>query len=103
MRLYIAYWDTLGFECVLDLNDLDKRAMWATLADKPAPKLPVYEMIMRAKANPQRWPEIWTFQSELDLADILCYTSDIPQIMADLIRANGTKVFSTIKEKVLIK
>ena len=104
MKLYLAYFDTLGFECVLDLTSYDKKAMWAALSDKTIPnEIPLHQMILRAKFNPQRFPEIWTFQSELDLKDILCYTKDMPQAMADLIRENGTKVFSTTQEKVLIK
>lgn len=104
MKLYLAYFDTLGFECVLDLTSYDKKAMWAALSDKTIPnEIPLHQMILRAKFNPQRFPEIWTFQSELDLEDILCYTKDMPQEMADLIRQNGTKVFATTKEKVVIE
>lgn len=104
MKLYLAYFDTLGFECVLDLTSYDKKAMWAALSDKTIPnEIPLHQMILRAKFNPQRFPEIWTFQSELDLEDILCYTKDMPQEMADLIRQNGTKVFVTTKEKVVIE
>ena len=103
MKIYLAYFDTLGFECVLDLTSHDKKAMWASLGDKPIPGIPLHQMIMRAKFNPQRFPEIWTFQSELDLEDILCYTKDMPQAMADLIRENGTKVFTTPKEKTVIE
>jgi hypothetical protein len=104
VKLYLAYFDTLGFECVLDLTSYDKKAMWASLSDKTIPnEIPLHQMILRAKFNPQRFPEIWTFQSELDLEDILCYTRDTPQAMADLIRENGTKVFATTKEKAVIK
>jgi hypothetical protein len=104
VKLYLAYFDTLGFECVLDLTSHDKKAMWASLSNKTIPnEIPLHQMILRAKFNPQRSPEIWTFQSELDLEDILCYTRDMPQSMADLIRENGTKVFTTTKEKAIIK
>jgi hypothetical protein len=100
---YIAYWDTLGFECIVDLTDQDKKAMWAELADKPAPqKLPVGLLIMRAKANPQRFPEIWTFQSEVDIKTLIMYSNDSPQELADLIREHGTKVFVTPRQKEVI-
>jgi hypothetical protein len=104
VKLYLAYFDTLGFECVLDLTSYDKKVMWAALSDKTIPnEIPLHQMILRAKFNPQRFPEIWTFQSELDLKEILCYTRDMPQEMADLIRENGIKVFATTKEKVVIE
>ena len=103
-KLYIAYWDTLGFECILDVTSYDKRAMWAALRDKSVPnEIPLHQMIMRAKFNPQRFPEIWTFHSEVDLKTLIKYTKDMPQEMADLIREHGTKVFVTPKEKELIK
>jgi hypothetical protein len=102
-NFYIAYWDSLGFECIVDLTSQDKKAMWASLAERPAPsKLPVGLLIMRAKANPQRFPEIWTFQSEVDIDTLIQYSNDTPQELADLIREHGTKVFVTHKEKAVI-
>lgn len=103
-HLYIAYWDSLGFESITDLTDYDKKAVWATLSNKPLPqKLPVGLMIMRAKANPQRFPEIWTFQSEVDITTLIKYSNDTPQTLADAIRENGTKVFVTHKQKAVIE
>lgn len=102
-RLFLAYFDSLGFECILDLTDYDKKAMWASLSDKPNPaKLPVGMMIMRAKANPQRFPEIWTFQSTMDLKYLTKLSKQDPQALADAIRENGEKVFVTPKEKAII-
>jgi len=101
---YIAYWDTLGFECIIDLTEHDKRAMWAELkGEQPKRLQAVPLMIMRAKANPQRFPEIWTFQSELDEKELLQYSNEYPQQMADLIRENGTRVFVTPRTKEVIK
>lgn len=102
-KLYLAYFDSLGFESVIDLTRLEKRAMWSALKGEDPERLPIHMMIMRAKANPQRFPEIWTFQSDLDLDDIICYTKDMPQMMADSIRENGVKVFVTPRQKEVIK
>ena len=103
-RLYLAYFDNLGFECVLDLTDYDRKAMWASLSDKSIPnEIPLHQMMMRAKFNPQRFPEIWTFQSELDIDTIIKYTKDMPQEMADLIREHGDKVYVTKRDKEVIK
>jgi hypothetical protein len=101
---YLAYWDTLGFECILDLTSYDKQAMWASLADKPPPTaLPIHQMIMRAKVNPHRFPEIWTFQSEVDEEELWCYARDNPQGLVDLIREHGSKVFTTPRPKEVIR
>lgn len=102
-RLFIASWDTLGFECILDLTGHDKRAMWAALGDKEPERLPVHMMIMRAKANPQRFPEIWTFWSCIDSAELLHYAKTEPQALADSIRRLGKPVFQTPKEKTVIQ
>ena len=103
-RLYIAYFDSLGFECIIDLTEYDKEAVWAALSDKPAPKkLPVGMMIMRAKANPQRFPEIWTFQSPIEEKTLQQYAEDNPQGLANLIRTHGSKVFVTPRNKTVIQ
>ena len=102
-KLFIAYFDSLGFECIIDLTGQEKKQMWAVLSEKPAPRLPVHQMILRAQANPQRRPEIWTFWSELDTATLLEYSKEYAQELAELIRSQGSKVFTTIKEKELIK
>ena len=103
-RLYLAYFDSLGFECVLDCTEYDRKAMWASLSDKKIDnEIPLHQMIMRARFNPQRFPEIWTFHSEVDIDTIIKYTKDMPQEMADLIREHGTKVYVTTKSKEVIK
>ncbi len=101
---YIPYWDSLGFECIIDLTDHDKRAMWSELKGEEPKRMPaVGLLIMRAKANPQRFPEIWTFHSEVDEKTLIKYSNDSPQELADLIREHGTKVFVTKREKEVIK
>jgi hypothetical protein len=103
-HFYIAYWDTLGFECIIDLTDHDKKAMWAELKGEESRRLPaVGLLIMRAKANSQRFPEIWTFQSELDETALTKYSIEYPQELADVIREHGTKVFVTHREKEVIR
>lgn len=102
-RLYLAYFDSLGFECILDLTKHEKRAIWNALADKPQSKLPVFQMILRAKANPQRFPEIYSFWSELDLETLISYTKDNPQGLADLLREKGNPIYVTPRQKEIIK
>jgi hypothetical protein len=103
-HLFIAYWDSLGFECIIDLTDHDKKAMWAELKGQEPKRLPAVGMlIMRAKLNPHRSPEIWTFQSVVDETTLTKYSKECPQELANLIRENGTKVFVTHKEKDVIQ
>lgn len=103
-HFFITYWDTLGFECIIDLTDHDKQAMWAELkGENPRRLQAVPLLLMRAKANPQRFPEIWTFQSELDTETLLSYSREYPQELADLIREHGTKVYVTPRQKEVIR
>jgi hypothetical protein len=102
-ELYLAYWDSLGFECVINLSAHEKRSMWTVLKGQEPSKLPLHPMLMRAKANPQRKPEIWTFWSCVDQETLLQYAEDEPQALADTIRRLGKAVFVTPRQKELIK
>ena len=101
---YLAYFDSLGFEAIIDLMPYEKELTWCALkGEQPKMRLPVNMMIMRARANPQRFPEIWTFQSEVDEKELRQYANVNPQGLADLIREHGSKVFVTSREKELIR
>jgi hypothetical protein len=101
-QLYLAYFDSLGFECIICLSDIDKKKMWAALKGESY-HMPAYHLIMRAKANPQRFPEIWTFWSSVSTKELTALAEDEPQALADGIRNVGTKVFVTPKEKEVIR
>ncbi len=102
-KIYVAYWDCLGFENITCVSDIDKRRMWAQLQNKSGPtQLALGHMIMRAKANPQRSPEIWQFTSDLDLKTLIEYSQEHPQALVDSIRELGNVIFKTPKtEKVI--
>lgn len=101
-NLYLAYFDTLGFECILNLSDIDKKKMWASLKGEDY-RMPAHHLIMRAKANPQRFPEIYTFWSSIKLKDLLEHANENPQDLANLLREKGNPVYVTPKQKELIK
>ena len=100
----MAYFDTLGFEWIFNVTDYEKKKMWAVLkgddkVDFPIPR----HAILRAHANPQRFPEIWAFESEISLDELNEYAEEQPQELADAIRRCGRNVFNTPKQKELIK
>lgn len=81
--------------------------MWAALKGKEAPGqlgmgVPLHAMMLRARANPQRSPEIWTFTSELDRETLISYSKHEPQALADAIRRCGKAIFTSAKEKKVI-
>lgn len=103
-KLFLTSFDTLGFECIIDLSSHDKKAMWASLSGKEIHnEIPLHQMLMRAKLNPQRFPEIWTFQSDLTESQLMTIARSSPQELADLIRQEGSKVFVTPKSKAVIQ
>ena len=103
MNAYMAYFDTLGFEWIFNVTDYEKKKMWAVLkgdtkVDFPIPR----HAIIRAQANPQRFPEIWSFESEISLDELNEYAKDSPQVLADAIRRCGQNVFKTPKTESVI-
>ncbi len=100
---FIASFDNLGFECIIDATARDKQALFQALQDKPAPRLPLNEMLLRARANPQRNPEIWKFWSELKQDELQKYADEMPQQMANLIREKGEVIYKLTKSKTVIE
>lgn len=103
MTAYMAYFDTLGFEWIFNVTDYEKKKMWAALkgdtkVDFPIPR----HAIIRAQANPQRFPEIWAFESEISLDELNEYAEEQPQELADAIRRCGQSVFKTPKNESVI-
>jgi hypothetical protein len=66
--------------------------------DFPVPRY----AILRAQANPQRFPEIWAFDSEVSLDELKIYSEEAPQALADAIRKCGQNVFKTRKSETVI-
>jgi hypothetical protein len=103
MSAYIAYFDTLGFEWIVNVSEYEKKKFWAVLKgdDKVDFPIPRYA-ILRAQANPQRFPEIWAFESDISQDELEEYAKDTPQELADAIRRCGQNVFKTPKNESVI-
>ena len=103
MSAYMCYFDSLGFEWIFNVTDYEKKKVMAQLkgddkVDFPIPR----HAILRARANPQRFPEIWAFESEVSLKELQIYSEEAPQALADAIRRCGQNVFKTHKEESVI-
>jgi tRNA(Ser,Leu) C12 N-acetylase TAN1 len=66
--------------------------------DFPIPR----HAILRARANPQRFPEIWAFESDMDQEDLEMIAKDSPQVLVDAIRKCGQNVFKTHRDESVI-
>jgi hypothetical protein len=103
MSAYMAYFDTLGFEWIFNVTEYEKKKFWATIKGDTKVDFPIPRYaIIRAQANPQRFPEIWAFESEIRLEELQSYAKDTPQELADAIRRCGQNVFKTPKTESVI-
>jgi len=103
MNAYMCYFDSIGFEWIFDVTNYEKKKFWAVLkgddkVDFPIPR----HAILRARANPQRFPEIWAFESEMTKIELEEIAEESPQVLADAVRRCGQNVFKTHKPESVI-
>ena len=103
-------WDCNGLEAAVDITDIQKQKMWATLRGQDIRQVPVEPNLMmwrlRAQANPQRHYEIYLVELEDDITvDDVCEAfENSPQAMADRVREIGHRFYSDrATEKVRIR
>jgi len=100
-RVYICMWDERGFETLKDCSSWERETFLNTIAGKELTKPPVnlQAMMMRARFNPQRHYEIWTFNTEdsLDEETLWSYAEANPQALVDMIRDRGKKLYGNAK------
>lgn len=103
MTLYVAYFDSLGFEFIYNMTNYEHEKLLAILSGKDSVGVsyPHYA-ILRAQANPQRFPEIWAFESDIDQETLEIYARETPQQLADLIRKNGQSIYCTPRSEAVI-
>jgi hypothetical protein len=96
-------WDENGFEVLKDCSSWERESLLNTIAGKPLTPAPVnlQVMIMRARFNPQRNYEIWTFNTEesLDEDTLWSYAETNPQALVDMIRERGKQLHSNAKKE----
>ena len=105
-QTYLAYWDCLGFEALVNLTEERDKAVMAALAgtDYHA-SFNLNHMVLRARYNPQRDPEIWTFNvaGGIDFDSVKAMSEASPQALVDFIRKNGQPYWrEKVKQRRLI-
>ena len=107
-KQFITMWDTLGFECIVDITSYERTKLLHVIKGEDSelkPPVSVYHLLIRAKANPQRFPEIWTFTTTEDITEesLLEISKDDPQMLVDMIRDLGHNLYTTSKQKAVIQ
>lgn len=100
-RVFVCYWDCNGFETIVDCTNWERQCLIDTIAGKslkPAP-VNINALMMRARFNPQRNPEVWTFNTteDLDEETLWEYATQNPQALVDMIREKGKRLYGKDK------
>ena len=100
-RVYICMWDENGFEVLKDCTAWERQTFLNTIAGKELTPAPVnlQAMMMRARFNPQRAYEIWTFNTEASIDEETLWeiANETPQSLVDMICRNGKKLYANAK------
>ena len=103
MNAYMCYFDSLGFEWIFSVTDYERKKVMAYLKGEKKVDLPIPRYaILRAQFNPQRFPEIWAFESDIELAELELVAQETPQVLVDAIRKCGRNVFKTPRQESVI-
>jgi len=98
-KVFVCSWDNLGFEAIVDFSDWYNNSVMSVLQDKGlgTPPANVEAMMMRARFNPQRNPEVWSFSTTEDLTEetLRSFAEENPQALVDLIRSRGKKLYGS--------
>ena len=100
-RVFICMWDENGFENITDCTKWERESLLNTIAGKDLTPAPVnlQAMTMRARFNPQRAYEIYTFNTvdEFDEESLWEIANENPQALVDLIREKGNRLYGNAK------
>lgn len=103
-KKFLAYWDCEGFECIIDITKHERDMLMKTIKGEPlTDTIGLNHMMLRARYNPQRSPEIWVFTSTVDYDTMKELSQEEPQMLVDLIRKHGTNVWKNTPSKQVIK
>jgi hypothetical protein len=96
---FLVMWDCNGLEYVADITADQQRVIWEKLRGKETPRHAYanpQHLMLRAKFNPQRHYEIYTFNATEGIGeqDVRNMFENNPQMAADTIRGIGHCMYS---------
>lgn len=95
---WVVLFDNEGLDTLVPWGELAQDRMITTLSGglikSQNPQHIVSRMMLRARLNEQRSPEVWTYQTDEDIeyTDMRDLWEHNPQYMADLIREKGEQL-----------
>ena len=101
---FVAYWDSLGFEFIINITKHDHHALMCDLrGEKNTDSGWMRNSLLRAKFNPQRNPQIWGFTSSMSEDALIEISKESPQELANLIKELGWKIYGEMPQKKVIE
>lgn len=104
-RKFIAYWDCEGFECIIDITTYERQCLLADISGSKRPDCPVNmsALLLRARFNAQRSPEIWGFTATVGEDILRQISEESPQALVDEIRRVGVNYWKVAPQNTVIK
>jgi len=106
-KIFVCYWDCNGFEAIVDMTRWERDSLINTIAGKDLtlPPINVNTMLMRARFNPQRSPEMWIFNTSDDVNEDQLWDLAVqsPQLLVDMIRKNGSSLYHSAPQNNVIQ
>lgn len=96
---WVVLFDNEGLDSLVPWGDLAQDRMITKLSGgeikSENPQHIVSRLMLRARFNAQRSPEVWTYQTDTDIEynEMRSLWEANPQYMADLIRVKGDQLF----------
>jgi len=101
---FLTMFDCEGFECLIDITKREQQFLISTLkGEEYKDDLSLNAMMLRARFNPQRSPEIWVFSSYVNNDTFQQLKDEDPQSLVDLIREHGNCMWKNNPIKQVIK
>ena len=101
---FVAYWDCLGFEFIINTTKEDNQRLIDDLKGTASNSANWrHYSLLRAKFNPQRNPQIWGFSSQMTEEELTEISKESPQELANLIKEMGWKIYSEVPQKKVIE
>ena len=95
---FLISFDTDGFELILNITTFEKEQFLADIKNDGTTiglVSTLSNLLMRARLNPQRNPEIWIVEATVNEDQLRQISLKSPQELVDLIRKHGKNIYKT--------
>lgn len=105
---WLVLFDSQGLDWLIDCSTVQTEEVMRWMGGEKHKNVLGHQlgmMVLRAKANPQRFPEVWAYTTEDDISEkeMVEMWRNAPQNMADLIRQKGRCFYKFRRQKEVIR